>query len=63
MRVPKTFYHNKCEVCFRVKNNEIFYDILKWSEDGSNLALLKYGKYNNENPKDLIPSEIKSEQK
>ena len=63
MRVPKTFYHNWFEVCFRVKNKEIFYDILKWSEDGLNLALLKYGKYNCENPKDLITLEIKSEQK
>ena len=62
-RIPKTFYSLGFVVSFRVKNNESIYNIHKWSEDGLNLALLKYGKYNGEYPKDLITSEIKSEQK
>ena len=54
MRVPKTFYDNGFVVTFHVKNKDIFYEIFKWSEDGILSALLKTGKYNNENPKDLI---------
>lgn len=60
MRVPKTLYHNGFVVMFHVKNKEIFYDVYKWSKDGLNDALIKSGKYNNENPKDLITLEIKS---
>ena len=57
MRVPKTFYSNKFEVSFNVKNNQVFYSITRWSDDGTIRALLSTGKYNNENPKDLIPLE------
>lgn len=63
MRVPKTFYHNKFEVSFKVKNKQIFYTIFKWNDEGANRSSLKSGIYNNENPKDLITSEIKSEQR
>ena len=59
MRVPKIFYDNGFEVSFHVKNKEVFYYIWKWSEDGF-IRGLKSGKYNNENPKDLITLEIKS---
>lgn len=63
MRVPKTFYHDKFEVSFKVKNKQVLYTVFKWNDEGTNRASLKSGKYNNENPKDLITSEIKSEQK
>ena len=60
MRIPKTFYDKQYQISFNVKDGQIFYHINKWSEDGTNLSLLKTGKYNNENPKDLITLEIKS---
>ena len=63
MRVPKTFYDNGFVVGFTVNNREIIYGIYKCSEDGFVRGLLKSGKYNGENPKDLITLEIKSEQK
>jgi hypothetical protein len=63
LRVPKTFYHYGSVITFYVKTKEIFYNLNKWNESGTNLALLSTGKYNNEDPKDLITLEIKSEQK
>ena len=63
MRVPKTFYQDKFEVSFKVKNKQIFYTVFKWNNEGINRASLITRKYNNENPKDLITKEIKSEQK
>ena len=59
MRVPKTFYNNGSVVGFCVKNKQILYAVWKWSNDGTNRALLSTGKYNGENPKDLITLEIK----
>ena len=63
MRVPKTFYSNGFEISFKVKNKEVFYYVWKLSDDGFVRGLLSSGKYNGENPKDLITLEIKSEQK
>ncbi len=57
-RTPRPYYDNKWAVIFKVKNNETFYDILKWNESGTNQALIKTGKYNGEDPKSLIPKEI-----
>ena len=62
MKVPKTFYDNGFVISFPVKNKKISYCIYKWNKNGDSQALLASGKYNNENPKDLITSEIKSEQ-
>lgn len=59
-RVPKTFYNDGVIVEFYTVKKIIYYKISKWNESGTNLALIKAGKYNGENPKDLIPSEIKS---
>ena len=50
-------------ISFRVVKKEIFYYLYKWNEDALMFSLLLEGKYNNENPKDLITLEIKSEQK
>lgn len=61
MRVPKTFYHNKSEVSFKVKNKQIFYTIYKWNDEGINRASIHTAKYNNEDPKSLITSETNGE--
>ena len=63
MIIPKTFYSNGFLVGFRAKNKEIFYNLSKWDESGTNLALISTGKYNGEDPKSLITLEIKSENK
>jgi hypothetical protein len=60
MRVPKTFYSNGFMINFTVKHKEIFYHIHKWNIFGNTLSLLSTGKYNNQDPKFLITSEIKS---
>ena len=60
MRVPKTFYDKGFVVRFTVKHKQIFHNIYKWSKDGVNLGKITTGKYNNEDPKDLITLEIKS---
>jgi hypothetical protein len=59
-RVPKTFYYNSHIVEFYTVKKTIYYKISRWDELGTNLALLKADKYNGEDPKSLITSEIKS---
>ena len=63
MRIPKTFYSIGFLVGFRAKNKDIFYNLSKWDESGTNLALISTGKYNGETPESLITNEIKSEGK
>ena len=63
MRVSKTFYHNKFEVSFKVKNKQIFYTVFKWNDEGINRSSISSGKYNNEHPKDLITLETNGENK
>ena len=53
MRTPKPYYFKFGVVEFFVKNNVIYYDVLKWSENGLNQYLHKTGKYDG-NIEDLI---------
>ena len=39
---------------FSTKRNEIFYSISVWNKEGTNLALIKTGKYDGEEPESLI---------
>lgn len=60
MIIPKAYYDNKFEIHFSVRKKTMFYTIFKWNDDGTNRASIHTAKYNNEDPKSLITSEINS---
>ena len=54
IHTPKTIYKYSLVMEFKVKNNEIYYTLKKWDEQGINQSLILSAKLENKNPDDII---------
>ena len=54
IRIPKPYYFECVVIEFAAKRKQIVYSINVWNHEGTNLALIKIGKYNNRKSESLI---------
>ena len=54
IRVPKTIYKNGMVLEFYTINKEIFYHLLKWNKEGTNLALIQNDKLGDRSPSQIF---------
>jgi hypothetical protein len=57
-RTPRDYNWNQWVVKFKTKNKKLFYEVLHWNDEGTNIALITKGEYHGVDPESLIPVTI-----
>lgn len=58
MRVPRTIYKDKLVLDFFSIKNEIHYKLSRWSEDGTNLAVIEIDKLGDKKPQNILALQL-----